>query len=90
MKTARLIIAPGLAAAALVLTGCTALPQKISKLNDTLKAIDTLGLKRVEIPGRATHTTYVREGDTSTLTHTNPALSGPIVIVRVRPATDPK
>jgi hypothetical protein len=83
MKTPRLLLACALAS---LLTGCTALPQKIGKLNDTLKAIDTLGLKRVEIPGRATHTTYLREGNTSTLTHTNPALSGPIVIVRERPA----
>lgn len=86
MKTIRLLAISTLAAGALLITGCTALPQKISELNDTLKAIDSLGLKRVEIPGRATHTTYLREGDTSTLTHSNPALSGPIVIVREREA----
>lgn len=84
MKTTRLLLATALAACALLITGCASLPQKISELNDTLKSIDTLGLKRVEIPGRATHTTYVRDGNTSTLTHSNPALSGPIVIVRER------
>jgi len=83
MKTARAII---LALLALAFTGCAALPQKISDLNDTLKALDALGLKQVEIPGRATYTKYVRDGNTSTLTHTNPALSGPIVIVREVPA----
>lgn len=86
MKIIRLILTAALCASAILLSGCSALPQKIGKLNDTLKAIDTLGVKRVEIPGRATHTTYVRDGNTSTLTHTNPALAGPIVIVRERTA----
>lgn len=72
-------------AIAALLSGCTNLPQKISKLNETLEAIDSLGLKKVSIPGRVTNTTYEREGSVSTLTHTNPALSGPIVLVRERP-----
>jgi hypothetical protein len=66
------------------LTGCATGPDKLGKLNETLKAIDALGLKRVSIPGRVTFTEYVREGKTSTLTHTNPALAGPIVIMRER------
>ena len=73
-----------LAISALLLSGCASLPDKIGKLNDTLKALDTLGLKEVSIPGRATYTKYVRDGKTSTLTHTNPALAGPIVIIRER------
>lgn len=87
MKTNRILLALAIASAAIVFAGCTNLPQKISDLNETLKAIDSLGVKQVDIPGRVTNTKYVRDGNTSTLTHTNPALSGPIVIVRERPAS---
>lgn len=84
MKSKIIILLAALAA--LALTGCAGLPKKIGQLNETLKALDTLGVEQVSIPGRVTNTQYTREGDVSTLTHTNPALSGPIVIKRRRAA----
>lgn len=76
------IIALLLLTLATLLVGCSTVDKSIKKLATTLTELDQLGLKEVSIPGRVTYTRYIREGNMSTLTHTNPSLSGPIVIVR--------
>lgn len=83
-------VLPLAAVAALLFTGCSTMPKQIGKMNETLIALDELGLTKVSIPGRVTSTTYEREEKegqiVSTLMHSNPGLAGPIVIERQRPA----
>lgn len=69
-------------------TGCQIATKKVSQLSTMLEQLDQLGIEEAHIPGRVTSTSYVRDGDRSTLTHNNPQLSAPIKIVRQRPAKD--
>ncbi len=75
-----------LAASLLLTAGCNTLDTLPAKL----QKFDELGITELRIPGRITSTDYVRvEKDgviTSTLTHSNPGLAGPIKVVRERPA----
>lgn len=96
MKTTlnKILLVLAFAAGTFATTGCQTATKKIAELNEVLIEAERLGLDEVTIPGRVTVTRFKREEKDGRifwrLTHNNPGLSEPLVIVRSRPATAAK